>query len=85
MCHSLTILLSWKQLAGEGVELSLSSSRIRQEFPVTVAWPNIPAGPLPSPGNTRQQPVPQGTPGSRHWEFTEFLKQPEGLEQEFPA
>lgn len=30
----------------------MSCSRILQEFPVTVLWPNIPAGPFPSLGKT---------------------------------
>lgn len=73
------------ELAREGVEVSLSCSRILQEFPVTVAWPNIPAGPFPCLGNTVSSPFP-GNTRLWDWELTEFLKQPQGLEQqEFPA
>lgn len=70
---SLAVLLSDNivilEVTREGVEVSLSCSRILQEFPVTVLWPNIPAGPFSSLGNTVSSLFP-GSTRLWHWEFT---------------
>lgn len=47
----------------------MSCSRILQEFPVTVLWPNIPAGPFPCLGNRVSSLFP-GNTRLWHWEFT---------------